>query len=76
MRVMTDTLLDESETENTDCTPYMTWEEADQNDEQLQSEQSINLDHLSRDEQRDTHTTYSLTDTPIHIHFPLCLTHF
>ncbi len=22
-----------------------------------------------------THTTYSLTDTPIHIHFPLCLTH-
>jgi hypothetical protein len=22
-----------------------------------------------------THTTYSLTETPIHIHFPLCLTH-
>ena len=22
-----------------------------------------------------THTTYSLTDAPIHIHFPLCHTH-
>jgi len=39
--VMTDAKLDGSATENADCTPYLTWEEADQNDEQLQSEQCM-----------------------------------
>ena len=34
--MMTDTRLDESTDENTENTPYPTWEEADQNEEQLQ----------------------------------------
>jgi hypothetical protein len=33
--------LDESTNENTDCIPYLTWKEADQNEEQLQSEQCM-----------------------------------
>jgi hypothetical protein len=49
--VMTDTQLDKSVTENADCTSYMKWEEADQNDEQLQSEQCMveNLDRFPSD---------------------------
>jgi hypothetical protein len=39
--VMTNARLDESAHENTDCTFYLTWEEADQNDEQLKSEQGM-----------------------------------
>jgi hypothetical protein len=39
--VMTDAKLDESATENTDCKSYLTWEEPDQNDEQLQSEKCM-----------------------------------
>jgi hypothetical protein len=38
---MTNARLDESAHENTDCTFYLTWEEADQNDEQLKSEQGM-----------------------------------
>ena len=36
---MNDAELDESGNENADCTPYLTWEEAEQNGEHLQSEQ-------------------------------------
>jgi len=38
---MTDTGLDELTDENADDTPYPTWEEADQNEEQLQSAQCV-----------------------------------
>ena len=39
--MMTDTRLDESTDENAENTPYPTWEEADQNEEQLQSVQCV-----------------------------------
>ena len=39
--MMTDTGLDESTDENAEDTLYPTWEEADQNEEQLQSEQCV-----------------------------------
>ena len=39
--LMTDTGLDGSTDENAEDKPYLTWEEADQNEEQLQFEQCV-----------------------------------
>ena len=39
--LMTDTGLDGSTDENAEDKPYLTWEEADQNEEQLQSVQCV-----------------------------------